>query len=300
MSKVNVLLIVFVLLQLTQLSSASAKNLTAQKGDYRFLVAGGLRVPELLNYTRFMVSLRLRTATKYFGDNHYCAGVIISYRWIVSSAQCLVYITKLPRRPRTIIAVIGTMNRIRRSPTTRLMAVDRVVVNLNFTLYGTNDIGLIRLMSPLVLNARVQIMALPTEPPPYGSRCIVLGWGRLYNNGPYAAMISQVDLLLYSEEQCQKAHPRYTPGDLCAGDKDKYDHDPCSGDSGGPLICNDKLVAVVSWTLGCGQLDVPSLYTDLYHNREWIKAAMEGQCSLSVLIEFKILMIIYLVFCYLL
>lgn len=88
--------------------------------------------------------------------------------------------TKIPRRPRTIIVVIGTENRIVPSRTTRLMAVDRVVVNRNFTLHNTNDIGLIRLKSRIILSARVQIMPLPTRPPPYGELCTVLGWGRLY------------------------------------------------------------------------------------------------------------------------
>lgn len=89
MSGVNLYLFVYVLLQLSQFCNATVKNLTTE-GDYKFLVAGGQHAPEVGNYTRFMVSLRARTATKYFGDNHYCAGVIIGYRWIISSAQCMV------------------------------------------------------------------------------------------------------------------------------------------------------------------------------------------------------------------
>lgn len=89
MCSVNIYLYVFVLLQSSQLCRTFIANSTSD-GDYKFLVAGGQRIPAVQNYTRFMVSLRLRTATRYFGDNHYCAGVIISYRWIVTSAQCMV------------------------------------------------------------------------------------------------------------------------------------------------------------------------------------------------------------------
>nr|XP_036221711.1 trypsin-1-like [Bactrocera oleae] len=293
----NIYLYVFVLLQSSQLCRTFIANSTSD-GDYKFLVAGGQRIPAVQNYTRFMVSLRLRTATRYFGDNHYCAGVIISYRWIVTSAQCMVYPTKIPRRPRTIIVVIGTENRIVPSRTTRLMAVDRVVVNRNFTLHNTNDIGLIRLKSRIILSARVQIMPLPTRPPPYGELCTVLGWGRLYYGGPYAAKVSHVGLELFTEERCKKAYPRHSPGDLCASYRGRFDHDPCTGDAGGPLICNSKFVAVVSWTLGCGRSEAPSLYTDIYHNLKWIKSVMAGQACLSVLTELEMLMIIYLVVYY--
>ncbi|XP_050330409.1 serine protease 1-like [Bactrocera neohumeralis] len=297
MCSVHIYLSVFVLLQSSQLCRTFIENSTSD-GDYKFLVAGGQRVQNVQNFTRFMVSLRQRTATRYFGDNHYCAGVIISYRWIVTSAQCMVYPSKIPRRPRTIIVVIGTENRIIPSNTTRLMAVDRVVVNRNFTLHSTHDIGLIRLKSRLTLNARVQIMPLPTGPPPYGEICIVLGWGRLYYGGPYAGSVSHVGLELFTEERCKKAHPRYSPGDLCASFQGRFDHDPCTGDAGGPLICRGKFVAVVSWTLGCGRSEAPSLYTDIYYNLKWIKSVMAGQSRLSVLKELEILMLIYLVLLY--
>ncbi|XP_018802614.1 PREDICTED: trypsin-1-like [Bactrocera latifrons] len=297
MCSVSIYLSAFVLLQSSQLCRSFIAN-SSSDGDYKFLVAGGQRVANVQNYARFMVSLRQRTATRYFGDNHYCAGVIISYRWIVTAAQCIVYPSKIPRRPRTIIVVIGTENRIIHTNTTRLMAVDRVVVNRNFTLYSTHDIGLLRLKRRITLNARVQIMPLPTLPPPYGELCIVLGWGRLYYDGPYAGSVSHVVLQLSTEEGCKKAYPRYSPGDLCASYHGRFDHDPCTGDAGGPLICRGKLVAVVSWTLGCGRTETPSLYTDIYYNLKWIKSVMAGQSRLSVLKELEILELIYFVLLY--
>ncbi|XP_017461356.1 PREDICTED: anionic trypsin-2-like, partial [Rhagoletis zephyria] len=215
---------------------ASIANHTGHPGDYIFLVAGGQRIPEIQNYTRYMVSLRSRTVTRYFGDNHYCAGIIISPLWILTSAQCAVHASKIPRRPRSIIVVAGTENRIEKSPTTSLIAVDRVISNPNFTLYGSNDIALLRLKTKIQLNARTQIMPLPNTPPPYGSRCVVLGWGRIYYKGPLAAMVSHVELILYTEDECKRSHPHFAAGDLCAGDNVNFDHDPCRGDAGGPLI----------------------------------------------------------------
>ncbi|XP_067635769.1 putative trypsin-6 [Eurosta solidaginis] len=258
----------------------SLQRFKTHPSDFVFLITGGHRIWDMHKYTRSMVSLRTRTVMRYFGDNHYCAGVIIGKRWILTAAQCAIYHTKVPRRPRSILVVTGTKNRIVKSKSTRIIAVDRVVVHTGFILNGTNDIAVLHLKEEIEMDNNTQIMALPTKPPPYGAQCTVLGWGRLYPGGPYAALVAHVELLLYTQEQCQKRHPHYTPGDLCAGDNVDFDHDPCRGDTGGPLMCNDKLVALVSRTLGCGTNKYPSLYTDIYYHLPWIKRATSGKVSL--------------------
>ncbi|XP_053947545.1 trypsin-like isoform X1 [Anastrepha ludens] len=230
-----------------------------------------LQLEDTTKYTRYMVSLRFRTATHYFGDNHYCAGVIIGLRWIVTAAQCVANQKKVIVRPRLIIIVSGTPNRIKKSPTTRIMAVDRVISNPNFTFHTANDIALIHLKGNIILNAHVQIMPLPTKPPPRGARCIVLGWGRLYYGGPYGSIASYQYVTLFTEKQCKKYYPHYKPGDLCASSTTIYGGSPCAGDAGGPLICHKKLVGVISWTFGCREYFYPGVYSDVYYNLRWIK-----------------------------
>lgn len=70
---------------------------------------------------------------------------------------------------------------------------------------------------------------------------------------------------------------------LCAGDTrsggNQDLHDACQGDSGGPLVCminkHMTLVGIISWGIGCGQKDVPGIYTKVTNYLDWIQDNMK-------------------------
>lgn len=89
-----------------------------------------------------------------------------------------------------------------------------------------------------------------------------------------------VNVRLFDPLECRLfLRKHFYEGILCAGDSLHYDEDPCRGDSGGPLICNDELTGIISWTTGCGTDRLPSLYTDVWHNREWIEKHLSKASS---------------------
>lgn len=51
------------------------------------------------------------------------------------------------------------------------------------------------------------------------------------------------------------------------------------GDSGGPLVCmvnkHMTLVGIISWGIGCGQKDVPGVYTKVTNYLDWIQDNMK-------------------------
>lgn len=50
---------------------------------------------------------------------------------------------------------------------------------------------------------------------------------------------------------------------------------PCSGDSGGSLICEESgspvAYGIISWTVGCGSEGSMGVYTDIWSEIDWIK-----------------------------
>ncbi|XP_017126652.2 uncharacterized protein LOC108145627 isoform X2 [Drosophila elegans] len=41
-----------------------------------------------LRLAKYIVSIRSRTPRKFFGDNHFCGGVIVSQKYILTAAHC--------------------------------------------------------------------------------------------------------------------------------------------------------------------------------------------------------------------
>jgi secreted trypsin-like serine protease len=86
-------------------------------------------------------------------------------------------------------------------------------------------------------------------------------------------------------DQCRrKLAALVAPGMVCMYSKAALEGAPsadgvftCRGDSGGPLVRKvrgrDVLVGVVSWSMGCGYKDYPSVFTDVGSYARWIAAA---------------------------
>ncbi|NDC55130.1 MAG: hypothetical protein EBZ74_12900 [Planctomycetia bacterium] len=60
-----------------------------------------------------------------------------------------------------------------------------------------------------------------------------------------------------------------------ANEKDNID--ACHGDSGGPLFRNstNELFGITSWGIGCGETNIPGVYTNISYFRDWIQSFMK-------------------------
>ncbi|XP_022218221.2 thrombin-like enzyme collinein-1 isoform X2 [Drosophila obscura] len=228
-----------------------------------------------LDMAKYVVSLRSRTPRKYFGDNHYCGGVIISRTFILTAAHCTMD-RKILHRARVLLVVAGTPNRLKfwRGRTVNAPVKD-VYVPENFTMFNTNNIALLKLAIELPDNPYIAIASLPTHEPVYNINYTLLGWGRVYKGGPLASSILHVDVKLLDHQTCEELVQTFKDEMMCAGNlEDDQDENPCAGDTGSPLLLNGTVYGIVSYRIGCGSKSLPSVYTNVFAHLEWIDEIM--------------------------
>ncbi|CAG0912174.1 unnamed protein product, partial [Cyprideis torosa] len=92
---------------------------------------------------------------------------------------------------------------------------------------------------------------------------------------------------MYTHSACQAAlrktrlGPRFSlhTSFVCAGGEEGID--ACTGDGGGPLVCErdglSVLVGITAWGIGCGTKDVPGVYANVASALPWIESVIDEQ-----------------------
>ncbi|XP_017134020.1 anionic trypsin-2 [Drosophila elegans] len=243
--------------------------------DFQFMITGGYR-PHTNDLVKYVVSLRMGKSKKFFGDNHFCAGAIISQRSILTAAHCLYY-DRRKLMPSKLTVIAGTPKRLVKSSTTQTVEAKRLIPHPKYKKGKSQkfDIGLVLMKKDLNLGDAVASMPLYDKAPVAGVPCTIVGWGTVIQYGPLPDEVINGEVKVLPDTFCQKLLGWTKVGMLCANDKSNTEVDSCQGDSGGPLICDNKVAGVVSFGTGCGEPDSAGIYTDVYHFRDWIN---ENSC----------------------
>nr|XP_014088868.1 phenoloxidase-activating factor 2 isoform X1 [Bactrocera oleae] len=149
-----------------------------------------------------------------------------------------------------------------------------------------NDIALLILETPFTLAPNVQPICLPEAGTIFDNkRCFAAGWGqnKFGKNGTYQHILKKIELPVVPRAKCQ-AQLRTTRlsrffqldnSFMCAGGE--LGKDTCKGDGGSPLSCPDPnnperylQAGVVSWGIECGVENIPGVYANVVHLRDWI------------------------------
>ncbi|KAF7418822.1 hypothetical protein HZH68_001475 [Vespula germanica] len=212
----------------------------------------------------YLVSIRVN-------NNLHCGGAIIGQYHILTAAHCIVPL--LNKKPGEVTIVAGTNNLYLGG---QFYKPDLYIPHPDYDSDDTwvNDIGVIKLSSPIRFNTRVKSLALPNSPPPVNVQALIGAWGATSSPPKnISPLVRRLGLRVLSKKECESYfnNIKIISSQICTLVTKNIG--TCSGDSGSPLAYNHHVIGIVSGGIPCAQ-GLPDIFTNVYSFLDFIKDAM--------------------------
>ncbi|XP_052085340.1 uncharacterized protein LOC127722981 isoform X2 [Mytilus californianus] len=255
------------------------------KGCGQKLIGGGMVGYIVNGYTaapgawpwQAALELQVTGTTKF--RKHLCGGVLISSNFVLTATHCVNEYSdvKLYR------VILGASNRNNLGASSKTYEVERIDrFDDKWYSFQSGDITLLQLKQTVEYTPYIQPICLPSESDetPTTAICYGTGWGQLTGDkdGEFADDLQELKLKLWKTEKCngsQAWNGKIAHGYVCGGYESGI-RSMCSGDSGGPMVCQDNqnnwyLKGIASYVANfCNMTNRPNVFTDVQTYLGWI------------------------------
>uniref|UniRef100_A0A1L8DQI6 Putative trypsin-like serine protease n=1 Tax=Nyssomyia neivai TaxID=330878 RepID=A0A1L8DQI6_9DIPT len=210
----------------------------------------------------YQVSLQTR-------NGHNCGGAIIDKKWVITAAHCIKGATT------SSLTVLAGTNDLKNGGVKYYP--EQFFIHSRYDKPSfANDVGLIKLTESIAFTDKVKAIEYDYHLVPDGAVIRLTGWGRLSAGGPIPDLLQTIDLNYVNHADCQKFYgPNNSVdvGHLCTflG----KGQGACNGDSGSPLVYQNRLVALTNWGVPCAT-GVPDAHCRISYYHDWIRTTINS------------------------
>ncbi len=214
------------------------------------------------------------------GGNYYCAGALISKRYVLTAGHCMI------DEASNIKVVVGRNDLS--NTTGREVTVLQKILHTNYNDANLqNDLALLQLSEDILedTSANIQYADVASTPPQVGTYLWAAAWGTHPSSEAYSTIAFKVQVQVRAEKAPCSGQPPYS---YCAGNGDGKD--TCEGDSGSSIVYRADnssrwtTYGITSYGTGesCGVAGATGAYTNVSMYYDWILANMVNVTSTTV------------------